>query len=109
MDYVRYEGDLSMLCNRIGLLVGYSDGRDQALPLFHGKKLNMVIYGEGPEWETPEYVGDAIYQGKNKSLIVLGPAESELPDMKYPTQLLQEKFPEIPFYFIPQAPVYKVY
>lgn len=108
IESVRFIGDLTMTCKRIGVLVGYRGGSELALPLFAAKDLDMIIYGEGPEWETPEYVRDALQQGKRKSLLVIGHAESEMPGMKYLAQYLQKKFPDIPVHFIPQGPVFKI-
>jgi putative NIF3 family GTP cyclohydrolase 1 type 2 len=101
IPYVRAVGDLSMTCTRIGLLVGYRGGGALAIPLFEDEKLDLIISGEGPEWETPEYVRDAVYQGKQKALIVLGHAESEEPGMKYLAERLKMMFPSIPVSFIP--------
>src|SRR5690606_8271793 len=74
IDYIRYMGDLSMECRRVGILVGYRGTGEMIIPLFHKESLDLVIYGEGPEWEAPEYVRDAIRQGNHKALIVLGHA-----------------------------------
>ena len=108
VEHIRFIGDLSMSCRRIGVLVGYRGGGELTVPLFHSKNLDMVIYGEGPEWETPEYVRDAVYQGEQKALLVVGHAESEMPGMKYLTEWLQKKFSDIPIYFIPQEPVFQI-
>lgn len=108
VEHVRFIGDLSAPCSRIGVLVGYRGGGELAVPLFTNKDLDMIICGEGPEWETPEYVRDAVFQGKQKSLIVLGHAESEMPGMKYLADWLQKKFPSIPVHFISQEPVFKI-
>jgi putative NIF3 family GTP cyclohydrolase 1 type 2 len=101
IDSVRYVGDLAMECNRIGLLVGYRGGAETAIPVFENNNVDLVIYGEGPEWETPEYVRDAISQGENIALIILGHLESEEPGMEYLVYLLREKFPQVPIHFIP--------
>lgn len=109
VSYLRFIGDVSMPCRRIGLLAGYRGGSELTVPLFHKKNLDMVIYGEGPEWETSEYVRDAVFQGKQKALIVLGHAESEMPGMKNLAQWLEKNLPDIPIHFIPQAPIFQIY
>lgn len=108
LKYVRFVGDLSMPCRSIGVLVGYRGGGELVLPLFRDKNLDMVIYGEGPEWETPEYVRDALLQGKNKALVVLGHGESEMPGMEYFTEQLKKKLPDIPVHFISQNPIFQI-
>lgn len=107
LNYLRYMGYTDMPCRRIGLLVGYRGSGETAIPLFHYENLDLIIYGEGPEWETPEYVRDSLQQGLQRGLIVLGHAESETPGMKYLAELLQNEYTEIPVYFLPQEPVLK--
>lgn len=104
---IRFAGDLSMPCRRAGILVGYRGSGEVAIPLFEKENLDIVIYGEGPEWETPEYVRDAVYQGQNKALIVLGHRESEAAAMEYLVKELQKKFPDVPVKFIAETPVFK--
>lgn len=105
---VRYIGNLDMICRRIGVLVGYRGSGESVIPLVGSKDLDLIIYGEGPEWETPEYFRDAIEQGKNKALIVLGHAESEIPGMEYMASMLQEKYPSIPVHFIKEDTVFDI-
>lgn len=104
---IRFIGDLSMPCKHIGVLVGYRGSGESVIPLVEKENLDIVIYGEGPEWETPEYIRDAVYQGKNKALIVLGHRESEADAMDYLANELQEKFPSVPVKFIAETPVFK--
>ncbi|MBS4209342.1 Nif3-like dinuclear metal center hexameric protein [Bacillus sp. FJAT-50079] len=107
LSYVRVVGDLSMMCERVGLLVGYRGGGDLAIPLFQQNQLDVMIIGEGPEWETPEYVRDAVQQGRGKALIVLGHAESEKHGMEYIAIKLQMLYPNIPVHFIDDKPVFQ--
>ena len=109
IGYVRVMGDLSMPCRRIGVLVGYRGSGELVIPLFENEHPDLVIYGEGPEWEAPEYIRDAVQQGRQKALIVLGHAESEMPGMKYLARQLKGMFPELPVHFIPQKPIFQLY
>lgn len=108
IGFVRAVGDVSVPCTRIGLLAGYRGGGGVSIPLFEKENLDLIISGEGPEWETPEYVRDAVYQGKKKALIVMGHAESEEPGMKYLAQWMKTIFPDLPIGFIPEKPVFQV-
>jgi len=63
-------------CSRIGLLPGAAGGRRQ-IALLSQNDIDTLICGESPEWETCEYVRDARAAGLNKSLVVLGHANSE--------------------------------
>jgi putative NIF3 family GTP cyclohydrolase 1 type 2 len=79
-----------------------------SIPLFEKEKLDLIIYGEGPEWETPEYVRDAIHQGKQKALIVLGHSESEESGMKNLADWLKSTLPYLPVFYIPEKPLFQV-
>ncbi|MMZ65710.1 hypothetical protein D1872_281350 [compost metagenome] len=61
------------------------------------------MIGEGPEWETPEYVGDSIAQGMGKVLFLLGHAVSEGPGMEAIARGLQDDFPDVPVHYIPSC------
>ncbi|MGQ3479602.1 Nif3-like dinuclear metal center hexameric protein [Paenibacillus sp. TY11] len=106
--YVRVTGEVSMPCERVGILVGYRGGGELAIPLFLNENVDLIIAGEGPEWETPEYVKDAVYQGQSKALIMLGHAESEAPGMKYLADVLSVQFPMLPVHFVEDRPVFQI-
>ncbi|GIQ71081.1 transcriptional regulator [Xylanibacillus composti] len=108
LSYVRVTGGLDQTCERIGLLAGYRGGGEHAIPLFEREQLDLVVYGEGPEWETPEYVRDAVRQGRGKALIVLGHAESEAAGMKLLADRLQTRFPDVPVHFAANPPIFQV-
>lgn len=106
ISFVRVAGDGSMTCTRIGLLAGYRGGGGMAIPLFQ-EGVDVIIAGEGPEWETPEYVRDAVHQGRNKAFIALGHAESEEPGMKYLAEMMGALFPSLPVHFISEEQVFR--
>ncbi|WP_010677916.1 Nif3-like dinuclear metal center hexameric protein [Bacillus timonensis] len=108
IKYVRFMGNPEKQVKRVGILVGYRGSGSTAIPFFENHDLDLVIYGEGPEWETPEYVRDSISQGKEKALLVIGHAESEEPGMSYLADKLQQMFQEIPVYFIPNESCFEM-
>lgn len=108
IPYVRAAGNLSAVCSRVGVLVGYRGGGAAAIPLFEQETLDLIIAGEGPEWETPEYIRDAVRQGRGKALIMLGHAESEAPGMKLLALRLALQFPDVPVHYIREQPVYQI-
>ncbi|MFD1177876.1 Nif3-like dinuclear metal center hexameric protein [Paenibacillus puldeungensis] len=108
LHYVRVTGQLSDCCSHIGILVGYRGGGSLAIPLLRDKGVDVIIAGEGPEWETPEYVRDAVHQGGHQALITLGHAESEQPGMQYLAKQLQKQYPQIPVHFLPVDPLFHV-
>jgi putative NIF3 family GTP cyclohydrolase 1 type 2 len=70
-------------------------GGQRQLKMLIENKADLLIVGEAPEWETPEYIRDSRALGKSVSLIVLGHAYSEEPGMEYLVQWLQPKLPGI--------------
>ena len=107
LPIIRYIGDDDAVCRRIGVLVGYRGTGDLLIPLLEKENLDAVLCGEGPEWETPEYVRDAVWQGRRKALFVLGHAESEMPGMALLAKRLKIAFPDVPVKFFPQEPVFQ--
>ncbi|WP_166239891.1 Nif3-like dinuclear metal center hexameric protein [Paenibacillus turpanensis] len=105
---MRFVGDPDIICQRVGVFVGYRGGGNLVIPLFEQERLDVVIYGEGPEWETPEYVRDAVQQGRRKALLVLGHAESEEWGMRLLANRLQAQFPAIPVHFVRDKPLFQM-
>lgn len=66
-------------------------------------KPDVVIIGEDHEWETIEYVVDAISEGRIKGLIVLGHIPSEQAGMDEFARWLRSFVTEVPIHFIPTA------
>jgi putative NIF3 family GTP cyclohydrolase 1 type 2 len=108
IPYVRIIGDPDMSCTRVGITVGYRGGGSVVIPAMEQNDLDLVICGEGQEWETPEYVRDSVALGRNRALLVLGHAESEQPGMKRLAERLQEEFAEVPVHYVPNEPVFQV-
>ncbi|GHO86327.1 Nif3-like dinuclear metal center hexameric protein [Dictyobacter formicarum] len=97
---IRIIGDLDMPCQRIGMLLG-SIGGDNQIKAFHLANLDVALCGETTEWQTGEYIRDAIAAGQKKALIILGHATSEEAGMQYLVDWLQPKIPEVKITFIP--------
>ncbi|MFD0671277.1 Nif3-like dinuclear metal center hexameric protein [Cohnella sp. GCM10027633] len=108
LSAVRVVGDLSMPCERIGVTVGCRGGGDHAIPLFRRNRIDLLVVGEGAEWETPEYVKDAFAQGRNAALVVVGHAESEVPGMRLLAERLRGAFAGVPVAYIEEPPPFQV-
>lgn len=108
IDYVRVAGSPAMFCRRAAVLVGFRGNGNLTIPLIQNEQLDLIIAGEGLEWETPEYIRDAVQQGKSKALIMMGHAESEASGMKLLADKVAERFPELPVRFVSERPVYTV-
>lgn len=93
-------GDEHQLINRIGVSVGFRGGGEQLIPEIDRLDLDLMIYGEGHEWETPEYVRDAQALGVSRNVLVIGHYESEAPGIKKYQKVLQAAFPAIPVHYI---------
>jgi putative NIF3 family GTP cyclohydrolase 1 type 2 len=109
IDYVRIAGNSEIVCRHVAVLVGFRGNGHVTIPLFRNEQVDLIIAGEGFEWETPEYIRDAAQQGKSKALIMVGHAESEAPGMKLLADRLNECFPEIKVTFVKEQPVFKVF
>lgn len=99
---VRYIGNLRNRIRKISVLAGFRGSATNVIPLL--EESDLVIYGEGPEWETPEFVKDALTLGYNKNVIILGHMESEEPGMRCLVKHLRETFPEVQAEFIASKP-----
>lgn len=108
LPHVRVVGDPAKMCRLIGLSAGYRGGGVNSIPLFSRYNLDLIVTGEGPEWETPEYVRDAIHQGAGRALLLLGHAESEEPGMKRLAKLLEREFDGVPVSFVKQNPLFNI-
>jgi putative NIF3 family GTP cyclohydrolase 1 type 2 len=72
----------------------------------HARALEMagvqtLVIGEAREWETVEYVADAVSEGKQKSLIILGHIPSEQAGMEECTRWLKTFVTGVPIQFVP--------
>lgn len=76
LDKVRYVGELNQICGNVLLMPGAAGGRNQIMGIERYKP-DVLVCGEISEWETAEYVRDAIAEGKVLGLIVLGHIASE--------------------------------
>ncbi|MGC5771855.1 Nif3-like dinuclear metal center hexameric protein [Paenibacillus pabuli] len=108
IEYVRLAGDPKMVCRRAAVLVGFRGNGNLTIPLLQQEELDLIIAGEGFEWETPEYIRDAVQQAKQKALLMIGHAESEAAGMKLLSERLAAAFPELPVHFVGEQPVFQV-
>jgi len=76
IDKVRYIGDQNLSCSRVLFMPGAAGGQRQIQGIAKVKP-DVLICGEIQEWETAEYVRDAVAEGKKIALVVLGHIASE--------------------------------
>ncbi len=93
-------GDPALLCRRVGMMVGAAGGRWQ-IRYLRETQVDVLVCGEIAEWETSEYVRDALRQGQRVALLVVGHAPSEEPGMAYLVDWLRPRFPGVPITHVP--------
>ena len=97
---LRVVGTKDMKLTNVALLPGAGG------PLGHRRVLqrdevDVLLIGEVPEWETIEYVNDAVAQGKRKALILVGHIASEQPGMENCADWLKTFVKDVPVGFVP--------
>lgn len=92
---LRYVGDLNQTASKILLLPGAIGGRRQ-IELLMKEKPDVLICGESPEWETPEYVRNANEMGEKLGLIVIGHSASEEGGSEFMKTWIEENIPSMP-------------
>jgi putative NIF3 family GTP cyclohydrolase 1 type 2 len=102
IEDLKYIGDLAQPCGRVLLSPGAAGGRKQ-IGWIQQYQPDVFVCGELNEWETSEYIRDALYQGKKISLIVLGHAVSEEPGLEWLVPVLQKKIPGVPATHLPSG------
>jgi putative NIF3 family GTP cyclohydrolase 1 type 2 len=87
---------------RIALVPG-SSGFARETHALEMPDVDVLVTGEPREWETVEYVADAVTQKKGKSLIILGHIPSEQAGMEECARWLKTFVSEVPTEFVPAA------
>lgn len=97
---VRVVGKPDMQVTRVAMSPGAagfgSETRALEMP-----DIEVLVLGETREWETVEYVADAVTEGKHKALIILGHIPSEQAGMEECTRWLKGFVTEVPISFVP--------
>lgn len=97
---VRVVGPKDMMISQVGFSMG-SPGSQSQIRVLRMDEVEVLVGGETHEWETVEYVRDAIDQGRKKALILIGHANSEEAGMEYCAEWLKGFIKDVPVQFIP--------
>ena len=97
---IRVIGPPDLTFQVVGLKVG-SPGSMAQIEMLRQEEVEVLVGGESLEWETVEYVRDAISAGMNKAMILLGHAHSEEAGMEYCAEWLKGFVSEVPIEFVP--------
>lgn len=99
---MRVVGEPEMQVTRIAFSPGAA-GFERETKALEMPGVEVLVVGETREWETVEYVADAMTEGKHKALIILGHIPSEQAGMKECAQWLQGFVTEVPVNLVPSA------
>jgi putative NIF3 family GTP cyclohydrolase 1 type 2 len=99
---MRVVGDPHLKVKRVAIVPGASGfaAETRALEI---PGVDVLVTGEPREWETVEYVADAVSEGKRKGLIILGHIPSEQAGMEECTRWLKTFLGGVPIEFVPAA------
>lgn len=97
---LRVVGDPKLTVRKVALVPGASGFAKETRAL-EITDLQVLITGEPREWETVEYVADAVTEGKPKALIILSHIPSEQSGMEECARWLKTFISEVPVEFVP--------
>jgi len=101
-------GDPDMKVTKVMFSAG-APGSSAHFNLLRRQDTDLVVAGEVPQWETYEYVRDAVNQGKKKAIIFLGHIPSEESGMEYAAEWLRGFIKDVPVSFVECGPSYWTY
>lgn len=96
---VRVVGNPDMKVTKVALSPGAA-GAEAEFHELERDDVQVLLVGETREWETVEYAADAVTQGRNKGLIVIGHVPSEQMGMVECTKWLQGFVKDVPVKFV---------
>jgi putative NIF3 family GTP cyclohydrolase 1 type 2 len=99
---LRVVGNPAMRVTKLALNPGYP-GFPGERHMLQRDDVEVLVMGEGLEWETIEYGADAAAEGKHKALIILGHIPSEQAGMEDCARWLKGFVTEVPVEFIATA------
>ena len=99
---LRVVGDPTMNVAHAAFLPGAA-GSARQIQLLERDDVEALLIGETPEWETVEYVADAVTEHHRKALLILGHIPSEQAGMEECARWLKTFIAEIPIEFVPAS------
>lgn len=104
---LRYVGDPAAPVSAVGLQPGFQ-GFEKNRHLLARTDVDMLVLGEGHEWETGEYAADAVTAGLCAGVVVVGHVPSEQEGMAEAARWLAGLVPEVPVELIAAADPFRV-
>jgi putative NIF3 family GTP cyclohydrolase 1 type 2 len=96
---LRFVGDPKLKVTKAGFSLG-AGGFNAHRQQLQSDDVEVLLIGEGTEWEGVEYVADAVTQGKKKAMILIGHIPSEEAGMIECAAWLKTFVPEVPIQFV---------
>ena len=96
---VRVVGEPEMKVTKASFSTGAA-GFQRETQALERDDVQALLVGETREWETVEYAADAVTQGRNKALIVIGHVPSEQGGMEECTRWLKGFVKRVPVEFV---------
>ncbi len=96
---VRVVGEPEMKVTKVGFSPGAA-GFERETRALERDDVQVLLVGETREWETVEYAADAVTQGRDKALIVIGHVPSEQGGMEECTRWLTGFVKKVPVEFV---------
>jgi len=101
-------GKPDMKVSNIRLAEG-APGSARHIKLIEDNNVDVVLAGEAQQWETYEYMRDAVDQGQKKAIVFLGHINSEEAGMNFCCTWLKSFIHDVPVYFIESGPSFWSY
>lgn len=101
-------GDSTMQLSKVVMVPGAS-GTMAQIGQLRQPDVDLVIAGEVPQWETYEYVRDAVSQNRKKAIVFIGHINSEESGMKFCAEWLAKFVTDIPIHFLECGSSYWTY
>ena len=97
---LRVVGDPQLAVSRVALAPGFA-GFPAHVQALRRDDVEVLVIGEAHEWETVEYVADAVASGQHKALVVIGHIPSEQAGMEDFARWLGPLVSGVPVTFVP--------
>ena len=99
---IRVCGAIDELCTKVSGMFGAPGGFNE----LKSDECEVLLIGEVCEWQVCEYARDAAQLGYKKAILIMGHVGSERDGMKYVTDILKNKHPEIDVKYFECGEVY---
>ena len=101
-------GDPEMKLSNVVYALG-APGSERQIQLLRDNNVDVVVAGEVSQWETYEYVRDAVFQKRKKAIIFIGHINSEESGMKFCAEWLGKFIKNVPIFYIECGSSYWTY